>query len=82
MRHAAQALACSAKLRTPIPLNESLGQYWVNIGMMENQMEKKMQNEMETGVAETLLGALENALCKVHSGITADKAFWDHDKKL
>ena len=68
--------ALNCELRYP------LMNHWVNIGMMENQMEKKMENDMETGVAETLLGALENTLCKVHSGIAADKAFWDHDKKL
>ena len=24
--------------------------YWGNIGIMENQMEKKMENEMDTGI--------------------------------
>ena len=30
----------------------SLGVIWVNIGMMENQMEKNMENEMDTGVIQ------------------------------
>ena len=28
----------------------SLGVTWVNIGMMKNQIEKNMENEMDTGV--------------------------------
>ena len=31
-------------------LNPKMFYRWVNIGIMENQMEKNMENEMETGV--------------------------------
>ena len=31
-------------------LNPKMFYGWVNIGIMENPMEKKMENEMETGV--------------------------------